>query len=55
MDAIGGPSPATFTFDALERIANWRPLVAYTIAGCGIANRQCTRRYPRRAYMASCA
>ena len=29
---IGGAYPATFTFDAPERIANWRPLVHWLLA-----------------------
>jgi hypothetical protein len=32
MNAIGAPYPATFTFDAPERIANWRPLVHWLLA-----------------------
>jgi hypothetical protein len=32
MNATGGPYPATFTFDAPERIANWRPLVQWLLA-----------------------
>jgi hypothetical protein len=32
MNAIGGPYPATFTFDAPERIGNWRPLVQWLLA-----------------------
>jgi hypothetical protein len=32
MNAIGGPYPATFTFDAPQRIANWRPLVHWLLA-----------------------
>ena len=32
MNATGGPYPATFTFDAPERIANWRPLVHWLLA-----------------------
>ena len=27
MQTLGTPYPATLTFDAPERIANWRPLV----------------------------
>jgi hypothetical protein len=32
MNATGGSYPATFTFDAPERIANWRPLVHWLLA-----------------------
>jgi hypothetical protein len=32
MNATSGPYPATFTFDAPERIANWRPLVHWLLA-----------------------
>jgi Domain of unknown function (DUF4389) len=32
MNATGGPYPATFTFDASDRIANWRPLVHWLLA-----------------------
>ena len=32
MDAAGGAYPATFSFDAPERIANWRPLVHWLLA-----------------------
>jgi hypothetical protein len=32
MNATGGPYPATFTLDAPERIANWRPLVHWLLA-----------------------
>jgi Domain of unknown function (DUF4389) len=32
MNATGGPYPATFTFDAPERVANWRPLVHWLLA-----------------------
>jgi Domain of unknown function (DUF4389) len=32
MNATGGPYPATFNFDAPERIANWRPLVHWLLA-----------------------
>ena len=32
MDATGGAYPATFSFDAPERIANWRPLVHWLLA-----------------------
>ena len=29
--SIGGGYPATFSFDAPERIANWRPLVHWLL------------------------
>ena len=32
MDATGGTYPATFSFDAPERIAHWRPLVHWLLA-----------------------
>ena len=32
MDPTGGAYPATFSFDAPERIANWRPLVHWLLA-----------------------
>jgi Domain of unknown function (DUF4389) len=32
MNAVDGPYPATFTFDAPPRIANWRPLVHWLLA-----------------------
>jgi hypothetical protein len=32
MDAIGGPYPATFAFDAPELIAKWRPLAHWLLA-----------------------
>jgi Domain of unknown function (DUF4389) len=32
MNGTGAPYPATFTFDAPERIANWRPLVHWLLA-----------------------
>jgi hypothetical protein len=43
MDAIGGPYPATFTFDAPERIANWRPLAHWLLAIPTPGDRVCTR------------
>jgi Domain of unknown function (DUF4389) len=32
MNATSGAYPATFTFEAPERIANWRPLVHWLLA-----------------------
>ena len=32
MQAIGEPYPAAFTFNAPERVANWRPLVHWLLA-----------------------
>ena len=32
MQTLGTPYPATLTFDAPERIANWRPLVNWLLA-----------------------
>ncbi len=32
MQATADPYPATFTFDASERVANWRPLVNWLLA-----------------------
>jgi hypothetical protein len=32
MDATSSAYPATFTFDAPERVANWRPLVQWLLA-----------------------
>lgn len=32
MQAMNGPYPATLTFDAPEKVANWRPLVSWILA-----------------------
>ena len=32
MQAMNAPYPATLTFDAPEKVANWRPLVSWLFA-----------------------